>query len=138
MRGECSVPITDDELVERAKEARKAAVAPYTGFEVGAALLTDDGQVFTGCNIENVTYNLSLCAERLAIFKAISEGARGLVKIAVVTDTSPLAPPCGSCRQLIWEFAKDDVQVILSNLSGEVVPFTIKALFPEGFDVRFL
>jgi cytidine deaminase len=130
--------MTDDELVERAKEARQFAHAPYSNFEVGAALLTTDGRVFTGCNIENSTYGLTMCAERVAIFKAVSEGAREFLKVAVVADHENLTPPCGCCRQMIWEFAADETEVILANLSGDVQKFEIKELFPKAFDARFL
>ena len=130
--------ITDDELVERAREARLAAHAPYSHFQVGAALLTSDGRVFAGCNIENATYSLTVCAERVAIFKAVSEGAREILKIAVVADHENPTPPCGCCRQMIWEFATDDTEVILANLYGNVRKFAIKDLFPDAFDSRFL
>jgi cytidine deaminase len=136
--GKRSNRISDDELVERAKEARSVAHAPYSSFEVGAALVTSDGRLFTGCNIENSTYGLTMCAERVAIFKAVSEGAREITKIAVVADYSNPTPPCGCCRQMIWEFASDDAEVILANLSGDVQKFAIKELFPEAFDARFL
>ncbi len=130
--------VSDDELVERAKEARSMAHAPYSNFEVGAALLAADGRVFTGCNIENSTYGLTMCAERVAIFKAVSEGAQEISKIAVVADFDNPTPPCGCCRQMIWEFSSDDTEVILANLSGDVQKFAIKELFPEAFDARFL
>lgn len=130
--------ITDDDLIERAKEARQSAHAPYSNFEVGAALLTTDGRVFTGCNIENSTYGLTMCAERVAIFKAVSEGAREFLKVAVVADHENLTPPCGCCRQMIWEFSADETEVILANLTGDVQKFEIKDLFPKAFDARFL
>ncbi len=130
--------VSDDELVERAKEARSMAHAPYSNFEVGAALLAADGRVFTGCNIENSTYGLTMCAERVAIFKSVSEGAQEISKIAVVADFDNPTPPCGCCRQMIWEFSSDDTEVILANLSGDVQKFAIKELFPEAFDARFL
>jgi cytidine deaminase len=130
--------LTDDELIGRAKEARQSAHAPYSKFEVGAALLTTDGRVFTGCNIENSTYGLTMCAERVAIFKAVSEGAREFLKMAVVADHENLTPPCGCCRQMIWEFSADETEVILANLSGDVQKFEIKELFPKAFDARFL
>jgi cytidine deaminase len=132
-----SAVISDDELIARAKEARLAAHAPYSNFEVGAALLSSDGRVFTGCNIENSAYGLSMCAERVAIFKAVSEGAHEFTKVAVVTDTESLTPPCGCCRQMIWEFASDSTEVILANLTGDVRAFDIKELLPEAFDARF-
>ena len=128
----------DEELIERARAARLAAHAPYSNFAVGAALLATDGRVFTGCNIENSAYGLSMCAERVAIFKAVSEGAVEFVKVAVVTDSESLTPPCGCCRQMIWEFASENTEVILANLTGNVRSFEIKELLPEAFDARFL
>ena len=95
---------SDDDLVERAKQARLAAHAPYSNFEVGAAILATDGRVFTGCNIENSTYGLTMCAERVAMFKALSEGHRVFVRVAVVADTAEPTPPCGACRQVLAEF----------------------------------
>lgn len=133
-----SAATSDDELIERAMAARLAAHAPYSSFEVGAALLASDGRVFTGCNIENSAYGLSMCAERVAIFKAVSEGANEFTKIAVVTDSESLTPPCGCCRQMIWEFASATTEVILANLAGDVRSFEIKDLLPEAFDARFL
>jgi cytidine deaminase len=133
-----STIISDDELIERAKDARHAAHAPYSNFEVGAALVSTDGRVFTGCNIENSAYGLSMCAERVAIFKAVSEGAHEFTKVAVITDTETLTPPCGCCRQMIWEFASGTTEVILANLAGDVRTFDIKELLPEAFDARFL
>lgn len=130
--------MSDDELIELAKKARLAAHAPYSNFKVGAALLTADGRVYTGCNIENSAYGLSMCAERVAIFKAVSEGAEAILKVAVVTDHDRLTPPCGCCRQMIWEFAADETDVIMANLDGDVRTFEIKELLPEAFDSRFL
>ena len=129
---------TDDELIERAREARLLAHAPYSHFAVGAALLAADGRVFTGCNIENATYSLTMCAERVAIFKAVSDGAQEIVKMAVVADSEPVTPPCGCCRQMIWEFSSEDATVLLANLVGDVQKFEIKELFPSAFDARFL
>jgi cytidine deaminase len=105
---------------------------------VGAALLTPYGRVFTGCNIENATYGLTMCAERVAIFKAVSEGAQEILKVAIVADHEVLTPPCGCCRQMIWEFATDDTVVILANLAGREQRFEIRELYPEAFDARFL
>jgi cytidine deaminase len=130
--------ITDDELIERAKGARLMAHAPYSNFDVGAAIITADGRVYTGCNIENSTYGLTMCAERVAIVKAVSEGAREFRKVAIVADHGQLTPPCGCCRQMIWEFASDDTEVILANLSGNVQKFKIEDLFPQAFDASFL
>jgi cytidine deaminase len=130
--------ITDDDLIGHAKDARRWAHAPYSNFNVGAAVLSSDGRVFTGCNIENSTYGLSMCAERVAIFKAVSGGASEILKVAVVTDHEQLAPPCGCCRQMIWEFASDQSEVILANLLGDVRKYLIRDLLPDAFDARYL
>ena len=130
--------ISDDELIAQAKDARRWAHAPYSSFSVGAALLSSDGRVFTGCNVENSTYGLSMCAERVAIFKAVSEGAHEIAKVAVVTDHEHIAPPCGCCRQMIWEFASAETKVVLANLSGDVRTYHINELLPEAFDERYL
>ncbi len=124
-------------LVGAAKQARENAHAPYSNFRVGAALLAKSGRVYTGCNVENATYGLTVCAERVAIFKAISEGERGFDAIAVVTHTDALTPPCGACRQIIWEFC-GDVPVVLSNLKGQVEVHRMSELFPRPFDASFL
>ena len=124
-------------LIAAAKHARDNAHAPYSNFRVGAALRAQSGQVYTGCNVENATYGLTICAERVAIFKAISEGERGFDAIAVVADTDALTPPCGACRQIIWEFC-GDVEIILANLKGQVETHRASALFPKPFDSSFL
>lgn len=129
---------TDDELIDLARGARRWAHAPYSNFSVGAALLSSDGRVFTGCNVENSTYGLSVCAERVAIFKAVSEGVREIARIAVVTDHDHIAPPCGCCRQMIWEFSAGNTEVVLANLSGDVRKYRITELLPEAFDERYL
>jgi cytidine deaminase len=126
-----------DKLVASARRARDNAHAPYSNFRVGAALRARSGKVYTGCNVENATYGLTLCAERVAIFKAISEGERGFDAIAVVTDTERLTPPCGACRQIIWEFC-GDVEVILANLKGKTEVHRSTTLLPEPFDSSFL
>lgn len=126
-----------DELIRTALEARERAHAPYSGFRVGAALEEKSGRMFSGCNIENATYGLSLCAERVAIFKAVSEGARQFVQIVVVADTERLTPPCGACRQIIWEFC-GNVQVVLANLQGATKLLAMAELLPEPFDSSFL
>ena len=105
-------------LIAAARTARENAHAPYSNFRVGAAVRAKSGRVFSGCNVENATYGLTLCAERVAIFKAISEGERGFDAVAVVTDTDTLTPPCGACRQIIWEFC-GDAEVVLANLNGK-------------------
>lgn len=130
--------ISVDEMIDLAKEARQWAHAPYSNFSVGAALLTSDGRVFTGCNVENSTYGLSMCAERVAIFKAISEGATEIARVVVVTDHENIAPPCGCCRQMIWEFSSGNTEVVLANLSGDVRSYQITELLPEAFDERYL
>jgi len=129
---------TVDEMIELAKEARHFAHAPYSNFSVGATLLSSDGRLFTGCNVENSTYGLSMCAERVAIFKAISEGVTAIARVVVVTDHENIAPPCGCCRQMIWEFSMDETEVVLSNLSGDVRTYRITELLPEAFDERYL
>lgn len=126
-----------DKLVAAAKQARENAHAPYSNFRVGAALRAKSGRVYTGCNVENATYGLTVCAERVAIFKAISEGERGFDAIAVVTHTEALTPPCGACRQIMWEFC-GDVDVILANLAGKTEVHRLSSLFPKPFDSSFL
>lgn len=125
--------IEHEALVEAARQARENAHAPYSNFRVGAALRAASGRIFGGCNVENATYGLTVCAERVAIFKAMSEGERGFDAIAVVTDTDTLTPPCGACRQLIWEFC-GDVPVILANLKGKTETLQMRDLFPKPFD----
>jgi cytidine deaminase len=122
-----------DLLIEAAKQARENAHAPYSNFRVGAALRSSSGRIFGGCNVENATYGLTMCAERVAIFKAVSEGERGFSAIAVVTDTEVLTPPCGACRQLIWEFC-GDIPVSMANLKGKMEVVQMRELFPRPFD----
>jgi cytidine deaminase len=122
-----------DLLIEAAKQARENAHAPYSNFRVGAALRSASGRIFGGCNVENATYGLTMCAERVAIFKAVSEGERGFSAIAVVTDTEVLTPPCGACRQLIWEFC-GDIPVSLANLKSKIEVIQMRELFPRPFD----
>jgi homotetrameric cytidine deaminase len=126
-----------DELGRQARRARRRAHAPFSGFKVGAALRTRNGEVVTGCNIENATYGLTLCAERVAVFKAISEGLRGFEAIAVAADSARLAPPCGACRQILWEFC-GDVRVHLLDLKGNARTFRLSELLPHPFDRRNL
>ena len=120
-------------LIAAAKQSRENAHAAYSNFRVGAALRAASGRVFGGCNVENATYGLTVCAERVAIFKAISEGERGFDAIAVVADTDSLTPPCGACRQLIWEFC-GDVPVVLANLKGRIEVVAMHDLLPKPFD----
>ena len=124
-------------LVEAARAARLHAHAPFSRFQVGAALLTKEGRVFTGCNVENATYGLTVCAERVALFKALSEGHRRFTHIAVVADTAEPTPPCGACRQLLWEFG-GDLEVVLGNLQRETARHRLADLFPHPFDAHFL
>jgi cytidine deaminase len=120
-------------LITAATQSRENAHAAYSNFRVGAALRSTSGRIFGGCNVENATYGLTVCAERVAIFKAISEGERGFDAIAVVTETESLTPPCGACRQLIWEFC-GDVPVILANLKGKIEIIPMRELLPKPFD----
>ncbi len=126
-----------DKLLEAAIECRKRAHAPYSHFLVGAAVEDHTGRIHTGCNVENATYGLTICAERLAVFKAISEGAREFRRVAVAADTPRLTPPCGACRQILWEFC-GDVEITLVNLSGQTETFQLKDLFPRAFDDSYL
>ena len=126
-----------ESLISTAKSARENAHAAYSNFRVGAGLRATSGRIFGGCNVENATYGLTICAERVAIFKAISEGERGFDAIAVVTDSEVLTPPCGACRQLIWEFC-GDVPVILADLRGKVEIIQMRDLFPKPFDASNL
>jgi cytidine deaminase len=126
-----------DALIVAAKQARENAHAPFSDFRVGAAVRANSGRTYTGCNIENASYGLTCCAERVAIFKALSEGERGFEAIAVVTETDTLTPPCGACRQIIWEFC-GDVPVILANLKGKIERESSGNLLPRHFDSSFL
>jgi len=121
-----------DKLIAEAKMAREKAYAPYSNFKVGAAVLTIDGKIFTGCNVENSSYGLSICAERAAIFNAVSSGYKEFTKIAVVTDSDTPSSPCGACRQVIFEFG-DDIEVIMANLKGEIKIEKISELLKDGF-----
>ena len=124
-------------LIAAARTAREHAHAPYSNFRVGAAVRAKSGRIFSGCNVENATYGLTLCAERVAIFKAISEGERGFDAVAVVADTDALTPPCGSCRQILWEFC-GDAEVVLANLKGKIERCRMSELLPKPFDGTFL
>jgi cytidine deaminase len=126
-----------DPLIDAALRAREHAHAPFSKFKVGAALADDGGKIYTGCNVENATYGLTVCAERVAVFKAISEGARTFRRIAVAADTPVLTPPCGACRQILWEFC-GDIEVILTNLQSKTESLRLKDLFPRPFDASFL
>lgn len=120
-------------LLDCAVEARAKAYAPYSGFAVGAALQVADGRVFCGCNVENVSYGLTVCAERVALFAAVAAGVRQFTALAVVTDAQEPSAPCGACRQVLYEFAPD-LQVMLANLQGRQKKYSLKELLPEAFD----
>jgi cytidine deaminase len=124
-------------LIEAARQARSHAVAPFSNFLVGAAVRTESGRVYTGCNVESASYGLTVCAERVAIWKALSEGERQFTALAVVADTQTLTPPCGTCRQIIWEFARG-ATIVFANLQGKSEVFHIADLLPRAFDARFL
>jgi cytidine deaminase len=125
-------------LIQQAIEARKQAYAPYSKFHVGAAILTKQGEVFLGCNIENASYGLSNCAERTALFKAVSEGKTEIAAIAVVGDTEGPISPCGACRQVIAEFCTQDTPVILANMKGNFQVTSVSELLPGGFSPKDL
>jgi cytidine deaminase len=125
------------DLIAKAVAAREKALAPHSGFKVGAALETKDGRIFTGCNIENVSYGLSICAERVALWKALSEGALEFAAMAVVTDAEVLTSPCGACRQLLWEYC-GDIPIHLHSLQGMNQEHQLAELFPFPFDNRSL
>jgi len=137
LEGASSASSDDAALVAAAVDARRHARARYSNFQVGAALETDKGEVITGCNIENATYGLTMCAERVALYKALSDGRAVFTRVAVVADTADPTPPCGSCRQLLWEYC-GDVEVILANLSEVKRRVRLSALLPLPFDSRLL
>ncbi|MGA1841843.1 MAG: cytidine deaminase [bacterium] len=124
---------TEEFLINHAREAREKAYAPFSGFRVGSALLCRGGSIYTGCNIENPSLSLSICAERVAFVKAISEGNMDFEALAVVADTPFLTYPCGACRQMIWDFGHE-VRIVLANLEGKTERTTIKKLLPKAFD----
>ena len=126
-----------DPLTEAALRARENAFAPFSKFLVGAAIEDIDGRIHTGCNVENATYGLTMCAERVAVFKAVSEGARKFRRVAVAADTDSLTPPCGACRQILWEFC-GDIEIVLVNPRGKTETYRLKDLFPKPFDVSYL
>jgi cytidine deaminase len=127
----------DNDLIAAARRARENADAAYSHFKVGAALEAGDGSVITGCNIENATYGLTICAERVAMFKALSEGHRVFTRIAVVADTDALTPPCGACRQILWEFG-GNLEIELANLKESTGKHHLQDLLPLPFDARLL
>ncbi len=124
-----------DQLVDAARQVRLRAHAPFSGFKVGAALEISDGRIVTGCNVENATYGLTICAERVAVVKAVSEGAGPICRVIVVADTDAPTPPCGACRQILWEFA-GDVEVVLANLHEVKAVHRLKDLLPHPFDAK--
>ena len=124
-------------LVNAALAARENAFAPFSKFKVGAALEDADGRIHTGCNVENATYGLTVCAERVAVLKAVSEGVRQFHRIAIAADAETLTPPCGACRQILWEFC-GDIEIVLANLHGKTEIYRLKELFPKPFDVSYL
>ncbi|MHB8734900.1 MAG: cytidine deaminase [Terriglobales bacterium] len=126
-----------DAMLAAATAARERALAPFSRFRVGAALATAAGLIITGCNIENASYGLTVCAERVALWKALSDGHRHFAALLVVADTETLTPPCGACRQLIWEFG-GDLPVRLANLHGRQETLRAGTLLPRAFDAGFL
>ena len=134
---DASAKASVDKLVAAARAAREHAVADFSGFKVGAAVETVTGAIIGGCNVENASYGLTICAERVAIFKALSEGHREFTRIVVVADTESPTPPCGACRQIIWEFC-GDVDVVIANLKSITASLRMKDLLPLPFDKRLL
>ena len=130
-------PSGEAALLRAAREATSRAHAAYSGFKVGAALELPDGSIVTGCNIENATYGLTLCAERVALVKALSDGRTKFTRIAVAADTEAPTPPCGPCRQLLWEYC-GDIEVVLTNMNGPTARLRLAELLPMPFDNRLL
>ena len=126
-----------ENLIKVATDARLCSRAPFSNFLVGAALRTAEGKIYTGCNIESASYGLTVCAERVAIWKALSECERDFTDLVVVVDTEQLTPPCGTCRQIIWEYCKE-AKITLANLKGQRQEVDIVELLPRAFDARFL
>jgi len=129
--------VADQRLIAAAQEVRDRAHAPFSNFKVGAAVETADGKIYTGCNIESASYGLTVCAERVAIWKAVSEGVTEFRALVVVVETDDLTPPCGACRQIIWEFC-GDIPVTLANLAGMSETLPMSELLPRAFDSKFL
>ncbi|GHH97037.1 cytidine deaminase [Neobacillus kokaensis] len=127
-----------EQLIDEAKKAREKAYVPYSKFGVGAALLTTDGKVYHGCNIENAAYSMCNCGERTAIFKAVSEGDRDFQMLAVVADTDRPCSPCGACRQVIAELCPSNMKVVLTNLKGDILELTVEELLPGAFTAEDL
>ena len=129
--------MTPDPLVAAAAAAREKAFAPYSQFRVGAAVEAVDGTVIPGCNVESASYGLTMCAERVAVFAGVALGYGCFKRVAVVTDTAAPTPPCGACRQVLWEFAPD-AEVVIANLTGTVLRYTLRELLPHAFDAKQL
>lgn len=129
--------ISDDELLAHAWRAREGALCDYSGFAVGAAFEDQEGRIWTGANVENASYNLGLCAERVALYHALTSGARGFRRVAVVTDAPAPTPPCGACRQALFEFAVDAV-VLMENRAGERERRDVRDLLPLAFEASYL
>jgi cytidine deaminase len=123
-------------LIKYAKQAYRRAYAPYSSYKVGAAVLADDGSIYTGCNIENAVYPLTSCAERVAITKAVSEGAKRILAVAVVTENG--GTPCGSCRQIMREFADDHMQIYIADIKGDFTVIDLQHLLPDSFSASDL
>jgi cytidine deaminase len=128
--------VLKEQLIKEAIEARKHAHIPYSHFAVGAALLTGSKRIYTGCNIENASYGLTNCAERTAIFKAVSEGEHTIEAIAVVADTEGPVSPCGACRQVLAEFCDENTKIYLTNLHGNTEEWTMAQLLPGAFQSK--
>jgi cytidine deaminase len=124
-------------LIEIASKARENAHAPFSNFKVGAAVVTEEGKIYSGCNVESASYGLTVCAERVAIWKGISEGYKKFSGIVIVADTEALTPPCGTCRQIIWEFG-GDMPIVFANLNGKNETYTSSELLPHAFDNKYL
>jgi cytidine deaminase len=129
---------TPEELIELARQARERAYAPYSKFKVGAVVECRDGRIYTGCNVENSSYGLTMCAERVALGKAVSEGAGDFIRMAVIADAHAPVPPCGACRQVISELCGAQTEIVMVNLKGQIVKHTVAELLPEAFDGSFL
>lgn len=125
-------------VVEAARRAHEGALARFSKFKVGAAVEADDGRVFAAGNIESAVYSATMCAERVAVWKALSEGARAFRRVAVVADTESLTPPCGACRQILWEFCGGETEIVLVNLRGDSQAMRMGELLPRPFGVDFL
>ncbi len=129
---------TAEELIELARQVRELAYAPYSKFKVGAVVECRDGRIFTGCNVENSSYGLTMCAERNALAKAVSEGGRDFIRMAVIADAHAPVPPCGACRQVISELCGKKTEIVMVNLSGQIETHTVDELLPNAFDGSFL